>query len=380
MCKESNCGCNIRRGPQGPKGIDGTSGTNGANGTLFNLPIPKVWIGKGAFDLDATKEINLFDQSTGGSFGTATLHRIPYVNAQDISQEQIDKNVWVEMLFYKRKTSSKRHGDRHVTNIISTDYATPFTVDGEYTVNTIGDGTGLTLLVTIVEGEIVNTVIVTPGINYVTESVTVLGTELGGTSPANDVLYEIEIYSYVTTKAGYVVPSPWVDGVNTLVAEIGTAIKTRGGTLPLISADRPNHYKLTKPNENIPVWEYLHNRFKPLDITYNNDLNPENTSAVTCIIPVSRSSYGKKFGKRFGYASQYTPLYIAFRYLMWDPTANDGKGDFISGPLSRVVKITALFHPFIQNYIATTHATCEINPLFTSNSTHLKCTIETKLP
>lgn len=371
----SDCCKKIIVGVPGPSGVPGARGTSG---TLFNLPIPKVWLGRAPFEANGIKDINLFDPESGGSSGVASLHRTPYVTAQDISQEQIDKNVWVEMLFYKRKTTVTRHGNRHVTNIISTDYATPFTVDGEYTVNTIGDGTGLTLLVTIVEGEIVNTVIVTPGINYVTESVTVLGTELGGTSPANDVLYEIEIYSYKITKSGYVVPSPWVDGANTLATQIGVPIKTRGGTLPTISADRPNHYKLTKANENIPVWEYLHNRFKLFSVGYNNNSSGD-LPALACVIPVSRSTYSKGF-KRFAYAPSYTPLYIAFRYIMWDTEANGGNGDFISGPLSRVVKITALHHPFIQTHLSDEFATCEPNPNFIENSTALKCTIETKLP
>jgi len=371
----SDCCKKIIVGVPGPSGVPGT---RGVSGTLFNLPIPKVWLGRAAFELNGVKEINLFNPETGGSTGTATLHRVPYVTAQDISQEQIDKNVWVEMLFYKRKTTVTRHGNRHVTNVLSPEYTSPLPTDGEYTVDTVGDGTGLTLLITVAEGEIISTVIVTPGINYITESVTVLGTELGGTSPANDVNYPIEIYSYKVTKSGYVVPSPWVDGVNTLATEIGVPIKTRGGTLPFISADRPNHYKLTKANENIPVWEYLHNRFKIHAVNYDD--NSDTAPTLNCVIPVSRSTYSKGFGKRFAYGPAYTPLYIAFRYIMWDATANAGNGDFISGPLSRVVKITALHHPFIQTYLSDEFATCEPNPKFVESPTDLKCTIETKLP
>jgi hypothetical protein len=32
MCKESNCGCNIRRGPQGPQGLQGIQGIQGIQG------------------------------------------------------------------------------------------------------------------------------------------------------------------------------------------------------------------------------------------------------------------------------------------------------------------------------------------------------------
>ena len=32
MCKESNCGCNIKRGPQGPQGLQGIQGIQGIQG------------------------------------------------------------------------------------------------------------------------------------------------------------------------------------------------------------------------------------------------------------------------------------------------------------------------------------------------------------
>lgn len=363
--------------------IVGIPGQRGLSGTLFNLPTPKLWLGKGALDLNSNKSISLMNSIMGGTTGNATLHNAPHITSQDVSQEQIDNGVWVEMVFYKRKTRVKRHGDYHVTNVSLNPGAKPFPTDGVYTVSpTSTNGSGLTLQITISSGNITNTTILNGGTGYKNvDSVTVLGTALGGTSPFNDVEYALTIYTYKINKAGYVVPSPWIGGVNPLEVELGMNLKTRGGSLKWPTTDRPNHYKLTKPNETINVWEYLNNRFKTAVIPYNNNVNAATNSYLTCIIPISRSTYhGLNFGKRFAYSPTYTPLYIAFRYITWDNTANDGKGDFISGPLSKVVKITSLYHPFVQNMISDTHTSCSINPKFTENATHLKCTIETKLP
>ena len=170
---------------------------------------------------------------------------------------------------------------------------------------------------------------------------------------------------YGPMQSGYVIPSPWVGGVNTLRVDIGQPILTRGGD-SIILADRPNHYKLTSVNEAVPVWQYLTNRFTTSQVQYRSSTNAWETAPVT-VPATGRGAYGLKPGARYSYGPVYTPMYVAFRYIMWKQSANNGLGQFVAGPLSQRVKIANNYHPFIQEPYATAihgKACCELNPKF----------------
>jgi hypothetical protein len=246
-----------------------------------------------------------FDQNANTYTGSTDIHLYPMVSANDLTIEQINEGVWVEMLVYRRSRTTKKDGVKKISK-------------------------------------------------------------------------------------GYIIPSPYEGGINTLESELGIPLLTRGGipswfdtsvsdNVPL-GVDRPNHYKVNAINEQIPVWEYLLARFCLVDIEYRNSSAAIATQTV--LLPVSRRTYqGVNPTSRYAYSPEYTPMYIAFRYITWDGLANEGLGQFISGPISNTVTIAALKHPFIQDSYATSIfglPCCEVNPLY--DNTQLLCTIETKLP
>ena len=145
-------------------------------------------------------------------------------------------------------------------------------------------------------------------------------------------------------EAGYVVPVAQIGGVNPL-AGIGSGW-TRGGSYN-DSADRPNHYKVVGNQQQVPVWEYLHNRHDFMGVNYNNTAGTQ--SFVNLLCPTANKRYGNyQPGKTFGYAGRYRPYYFCFRYIMFDDKANN----WVSGPLSKIVKLTHKVHPFVRDYQA----------------------------
>jgi hypothetical protein len=185
-------------------------------------------------------------------------------------------------------------------------------------------------------------------------------------------------------KRGYVIPPGWDGTQNTLMADLGINASTRGGELTDVTVRRPNHAKITSVNETIPVWQYLHNRFTVVGINYRNALG--SIQDIDIAHPVQRRKvYGTMPSGRFSYSPGYTPMYIAFRYIMY----NESSRSFVSGPLSRVVKVTLNRHPFILNQAATVSVgkpCCDISEFYTGEFgdpfayKRLKCMFETKLP
>jgi hypothetical protein len=273
--------------------IAGTTTTSAVSATL---PVPKIK------SVNGMVQISAFDDQNNTDGATLDLYTPIVVTTMDLSQEQINSGVWLEMLIYSKKR---------------------------------GNSTG-------------------------------------------------------NRKSGYVIPTSWVDGKNTLHEDIGVPLPTRGGesfyfdfdndvSVPL-GVDRLNHVKILNNTQRINAWEYLNGRWCLVQIEYR-DIN-NNSVLEPAYVPASgRRRSGDKFGKRFAYSPVYTPMYIAFRYIMWNQEANLGSGQFISGPISNIVKVTPKYHAFLQNSDATSRygeACCIINPEFIA--TELKCTIETKLP
>jgi hypothetical protein len=205
-----------------------------------------------------------------------------------------------------------------------------------------------------------------------------------------------------TKSAGYIVPSPWFveatppNNIPRFPWQSGSGFWTRtgdhmyhdagAGTSGAFGMDRPNHYEVTSVNEKIPVWEYLNGRFTVTNVNYRST-SGVGSSLQNLVVPISRRASQSGIGSRFPYSSVYAPLYAAFRYIAWDPNANGGQGQIISGPLSKVIKVSHEQFPF--NYSFTNFAgaaTCTTvwsgtsgGPIEGPNS-QLKCWIETRLP
>lgn len=145
----------------------------------------------------------------------------------------------------------------------------------------------------------------------------------------------------------------------------------------LIAMNRPNHFLVTPPIAGVadqrafvPVYEFLNGRFTTAPVDYINTNGQE--VFINALIPLDNNR--GYISKRFGYSSNCRPLRIAFRYIMWDSTAQR----IVSGPLSKTVKIWYSIFPFFVDHVASTiqqRTTVTINPNFNA-STQLKCWLE----
>lgn len=249
------------------------------------LPIPKVRLST----IDFHKDIQIYDDNLNTVLRLARLRRYPEVIAMDLTDEQIDKGVYLEMIVYKHGFSKT---------------------------------------------------------------------------------------SLVNNQSEYKIPASWIGGVNLFNGK-----PTRGGTqrhlltgLP-VAVDRPNHYKVASHNQVINAWEYLNNRFIERGVAWRDTSGTVTT--IPLLIPSWRKNKQRPFGQTFMYSSVYSPLYVAFRYIM----ENEDGLRFHSGPLSRVVKICHERHPFNVDAAASAllGSTCgTINPLLDINNLH--CYFETRLP
>lgn len=177
-------------------------------------------------------------------------------------------------------------------------------------------------------------------------------------------------------SGGYIVPSPWIGGVNPLNGRWSRGGGHTFSGIGALNADRPNHYQVTAHNEIINVYEYLHNRYKTGTVLYRD--TTANQQGLQMLIPSSRDRSANFYpSTRFAYSARHTPYYFAFRYVMWDEEARKWN----SGPLSRVIKHVPKQHPF--NYDAAASNTngvpcCNISPNF--DQFIFNCWFETRLP
>jgi hypothetical protein len=133
------------------------------------------------------------------------------------------------------------------------------------------------------------------------------------------------------------------------------------GTTAILGIDRPNHYEVYGYTiSSYPIWQYFTGRFQYDQVQYRDasTFNPSSPisslDSIKTLIPISgKRSAGKfRLGKRFSYEQKYTPVYCAFRYIQWLPLANGGKGQVVSGPFTKTLKITGRYHPFEVDYLA----------------------------
>jgi len=202
-------------------------------------------------------------------------------------------------------------------------------------------------------------------------------------NPVNRIFIEMAMYKRKSRKGSgptillkgskWVVPSKHIAdiGHDTNLPWLSTgSFWSRGGSHSVydfntnqnqvLGIDRPNHYEVYGYTiSSYPIWQYLTGRFEYSDVLYRDSsnfdpMNPtQSLSTINTLIPISGKRRGGKFvlASRYSYESKYTPIYCAFRYIQWFPNANGGKGQILSGPFSKTIKVTGYWHPFDANYL-----------------------------
>ena len=154
-------------------------------------------------------------------------------------------------------------------------------------------------------------------------------------------------------KSGYVIPSAHYANPNDgRYPAWGKNFFTRSGEHDFLASrmniDKPNHFQVTTSGQKIDVGQYLNGRFSKFDVNYKE--YPSGDSSISTLVPLTRAcALGKISGSK-GYSAIYTSLRVAFRYIIWDPEANSGRGNIISGPLSKVLVIQNAKFPFVLNW------------------------------
>lgn len=152
----------------------------------------------------------------------------------------------------------------------------------------------------------------------------------------------------------------------------GKIITTRGGvqnkSIDNLVINRMNHYQVQEPNEIYDLSDYFSGRYSYQLLKYIT--GGTDFSLLTVPVPFTNSAknnnrYKKKSGNdgtfyRLCYPGELTSLYVAFRYLMFDPDSNNGKGKFIEGPLSQTIKVSNKYFPFLKTSI---DGECIVNPM-----------------
>jgi hypothetical protein len=276
---------------------------------LYNLPVPNIKLYNTTFgagiDVDTITSAN-----TVGP--TIKLINPPFLTANDLSQEQINNNVFLEMVQYKNK---KKYGTINQR-----------LVGGRY--------------------------IVQPSI-----------TLDGSGNTINDL--QTKIYNYYG---------------KTITNRGGVQNYFSGGSNTLLAVNRVNHIQISDVNEIIDLSSYFAGRYIYNTIYYIDEFGASNSLPN---IPVPFTNRSKNFFNtqtsfvpfkskwksgltgspyRLCYNGNLTSLYIAFRYIMFDPDSNNGNGKFITGPLTPTIKVTNRYFPVTKT---TTEGRCRANNMIT---------------
>ena len=190
--------------------------------------------------------------------------------------------------------------------------------------------------------------------------------------------------SFISKGGGYVIqPRMEDDGIggviNVLQKRImsyyNKTITTRGGvqtfndTNPL-GVYRTNHYEVSFINQYTDLSGYFEGRYSYINLNYIDSLGSGNNLNVP--VPYTNHKKNTKQKIKSGnlgspyklcYFGSMTSLYVAFRYIMFDPEANNGKGQFVEGPLSKTIKVSNKYFPLLHTI---NNGKCNINPEFTS--------------
>lgn len=157
----------------------------------------------------------------------------------------------------------------------------------------------------------------------------------------------VEMVIFKKSKKGYRYTTPIASDTKPW----GGAFWTRGGSLEL-SATRFNHIPVTQINKTINLAPCLSNHFKLKQVLYKEAATGSLVENLELIVPSSSKKSKTVSGNinpRYGYARNYKPLYVAFRYIAWLPKNNNGRGQIVSGPLSPTIRIANSRFPFTPN-------------------------------
>ena len=195
------------------------------------------------------------------------------------------------------------------------------------------------------------------------------------------LIYRRKVGKQGNRTSGYIVTSKHIAGVGidaSLPWNQSTNHSPKGGfwtrsgahavgeNNDMVNVDRINHIEV-KSNipQEFPVWQCLHNRLQYHDVNYREVGG--GSQMLNTLIPVTgkRKSSKNTATKKFCYSPYYSAIYMAFRYIQWNPHANNDGGQIISGPLSKTIKISHADFPFKysqQDSIIQGLPVCNINP------------------
>lgn len=268
---------------------------------LYNLPVPLVKF-QTILSGNGSNVVTLNFNNTVGS--NVKLMNPPKIIVQDLSQEQLNHGVFIEMVQYKMKGGKLNNSK-----------------GGGYIVQPLMEDDGL--------GNITN--------GLQTKIMTYYGKTINNRGG-------------IQTKYNSGFP---------------------GSTIPLI-VPRMNHSQVYNQNEVVLLDSYFEGRFGYTSLLYWNGVT--NVSVNNIPTPYTNNGKNARQKKKSGilgvpyrlcYRGNLTSLYVAFRYLMFDPYSNDGKGKFIEGPLSKTIKVTNRYFPFLKT---PTEGVCTVNPTFTAST------------
>jgi hypothetical protein len=111
-----------------------------------------------------------------------------------------------------------------------------------------------------------------------------------------------------------------------------------GGNLypPETQCNLYNWTKVTSVSQQIDIRPYLDYRFVLSPVDYTDETGFMDTVQLLCPSSVRRGKNYIPLGK-YAYQPIFTTLKIKFRYIVWDSSANNGRGQIIEGPLSETV-------------------------------------------
>jgi hypothetical protein len=133
---------------------------------------------------------------------------------------------------------------------------------------------------------------------------------------------------------------------------------------------RYNHIPVTELNKKIDLGICLNNHLSPEDVRYSNNSGAEQSIQLLISTKKYRTYFNQSsnsWNQRYPYESNYKPLYIAFRYVVWLPNSNNGRGQIVSGPLSSTIKVRNTIFPFNTNHHQSSihgKPVCDINNRF----------------
>jgi hypothetical protein len=293
--------------------VSGTTGSGGT-GNLFSLPVPNLKISNTPVVLET------FDYHNNSASSGVTLLDSPVIVASDLSNEQINQGVWIEMLIY-RKSRNKRFTSKTKKGMV-----------------------------------------IPPSWEW--DSIS-----MSGTNTFEDQILTICPTCVLPTRGGatkYFNQNPFIQ--EDLHITRPNHYKLTGVTESI----------------NVGNFLNGRFTYKQVLYRSPNPIQPSMGEQILLPIPTSRRNSSSGTGSaRFCYRSELTPTYIKFRYIMFDVNLNGGQGGFITGPTTNTVKIMLETFPFIPNepfyfnFNGKYYPTCTVKQ---EDYTKLKCYIENNVP